>query len=132
MSAQASRKEFVVLSVEAGETSLSTRKLLIESAGFNAISAITARQAVRFSETYPVHAVIFDADVADMPLREFISMVRRRYATIPIYVVANAHWVPAPPELRAEISGTFEKMADPSIIVDEIIRVLPVTDGAAS
>lgn len=71
--------------MEAGETSLSTRKLVIESAGYNCLSAISAEQALQLARSYPVHAVILDSDIDDVPPTEFLDSLSTICPNIPFY-----------------------------------------------
>lgn len=111
------------MTVEAGETSLSTRKLVIESAGYNCISAISAEQALHLAEVYPVHAVILDSDVTDLPPSEFIDSVTRLRPDVPVYLLSHDAWTP--PELRSRVKKAFRKMGDPRELVHELATEFP-------
>lgn len=118
-----SKKHLVFMTVEAGETSLSTRKLLIESAGYNCLSAISAEQALQIVKEYPVHAVVLDSDVIDIPPSEFIDQVKRLRPDIPIYLLSHEAWVP--PDLKTRVTKAFHKMGDPRELVHEIAAAFP-------
>ena len=62
-----SRNHLVFLIVEAGQTGLSTRKMILETAGYNVLSAVTARDALAISSQHPADAVLFDIDATTCP-----------------------------------------------------------------
>lgn len=119
----ASRKAIVVLTVEPGETALSTRKLIIESAGFNCLSTVSGKQAIETARAHPVHAALIDVDTDDMPLRDLIGSLRQYRPELRVYILSNHGW--ADESLRPEISRTFQKLSDPRVIVEELSRAFP-------
>ena len=119
MSPIKSRKEIVFLIVEPAETALSTRKLLVESEGFNAVSAISATQALSFFERYDFSAVIYDLEANDVPAAEFLQRIRNTSPDTPVFAVAPNGWVPE--GLRSDFSGIFERMTDPAQMVGELV-----------
>ena len=116
--AEGERKRIVGLIIEAGETSLSTRKLIVETEGYNCISAVTARQALEFAALYPIHFIIYDVDVHDLPIRDTIGKLRQKFPDAPVYLLTPQGWEPQ--ELRGVSDGVFEKMRDPM----EMIRTI--------
>ncbi len=110
-----SRKQRVFLIVEAGEIGLSTRKLILETAGFNVLSAVTARQGLDLSAQHPTDAVLFDTDVHDLAPADAIRSFKQEHPQRPVYLLASRPW--PPDELRGLVDGVFEKMDDPRIMV---------------
>lgn len=115
------RKEYIVLIVEAGETALSTRKLVLESAGLNVLSAVAANQAYKLMERSEADVAIVDTDVSDLPLPEFCRDLREQFG-FPVYVLSGTQFMPD--SFKHVADGHFEKMQDPHHMVTEIIRVL--------
>jgi response regulator RpfG family c-di-GMP phosphodiesterase len=67
--------------------SISMRKLVIESAKFNVITAYNGAEAIETFERFPgVHGVILNAAIRDVPCGEILATIRSR-AEIPIIVV---------------------------------------------
>ena len=114
------RKEITIMAVEPGETALSTRKLLIESVGFNCISAVSGAQALRLFDKHTIDAVLFDMDISDMEPADFLSKVRSKCPGIPTFAVARRGWVPS--HLQDKFIGIFEKMTDPKDLVDKLVQ----------
>jgi len=57
--------------------SISTRKLVLETAKYNVITAYSAREAIDTLRTFPsVSAVILDKAIRDMPCAEVIREIR--------------------------------------------------------
>lgn len=71
--------------------SISMRKLVIESAKFNVITAYNGAEAVETFERFPaVHGVILNAAVRDVPCNDILSTIRSRDPKIPIIVVQGS------------------------------------------
>ncbi|MGH9522454.1 MAG: response regulator [Terriglobales bacterium] len=113
----------MALIVEAGQTSLSTRKMLVETAGFNCISAVTARQSLELAEQHSIDFILYDVDVHDLPARETIAKLRSKFPAAPVYLLTPQGWEPQ--ELRGVSDGVFEKMRDPSEMIQAIERRFP-------
>ena len=75
--------------------SISMRKLIIESAKFNVLTARDGAEAIETFERFPaVNGVILNAAVRDIPCSEVIAFLRSRAPRLPIIVVQG----PAVPE----------------------------------
>lgn len=72
--------------------SISTRKLVIETAKFNVLTAYDAEEGIRTLERFPnVDGVVVDADRDDMPCSELVDRLRAVRSNLPIVVTsANA------------------------------------------
>jgi response regulator RpfG family c-di-GMP phosphodiesterase len=110
-----SKKQIVFLMIEAGQTGLSTRKMILETAGYNVLSAVTARDALAISQQHPTDAVLFDIDVHDMPAPDFVAELKRERPDRPIFLLGSRPW--PPDELKSLVDGVFEKMDDPRNMV---------------
>lgn len=105
------RKMRVAMIVEAGQTGLSTRKMLLETVGYNVISAVSCRQALELAEKWPADILLFDTDVHDLPVADTINKLKQKYRGVPVYLLTAQPW--APEELRGIADGVLEKMSDP-------------------
>jgi len=117
------RRPKVILDVEAGQTGLSTRKLVLESFGYNVLAAASGREGLQLLRTYPIDAVLLDESANDVPLREFTSEVKASRA-IPIVLVGNSSYVPG--ELRRTVDRAIEKLQDPQEAVNALDWVLGI------
>src|SRR6185437_4013587 len=67
------------------------RKLVIESAKFNVITACTGAEALETFKRFPaVHGVILNASTRDIPCTEILATIRERAPKLPIIVVQGA------------------------------------------
>lgn len=116
------RKLRVVFIVEAGQTGLSTRKMLVETAGYNCISAVTCEQALELAERVPIDLILFDVDVHDLPIRETVAKLKQSFPKAPVFLLTPLAWPPE--ELKGVGDGVFEKMSDPLEMIAEVERRL--------
>lgn len=119
----ASRKFRVILIVEAGQTGLSTRKMLVETVGYNCISTVTADQTLQMAERHPIDFILYDVDVHDLPIKSTIAALKAKYPKVPVFLLTPQAWPPE--DLRGVADGVFEKMRDPMEMIQEIERRLP-------
>jgi DNA-binding NtrC family response regulator len=67
---------------------ISTRKLVIESAKYNVITAYSGAEALETIDRFPnVDGVILNATLRDMPCPRIVSTIRGRSPQVPIVVV---------------------------------------------
>lgn len=70
--------------------SISTRKLVIETAKFNVITSYSAQEALETLKTFPaMHGVVLDSEVAGMPCESLVKGLKSINATIPIIAVCG-------------------------------------------
>jgi DNA-binding NtrC family response regulator len=70
--------------------SISTRKLVIETAKFNVITAYSAHEAIELLERFPaVDGIVVDSDTHEMPCAEFIRAVKKLAPTMPVIDVCT-------------------------------------------
>lgn len=115
------RKEKIVLIIEAGEYALSTRKLVLESAGLNVLSAVSAAQAFRLLERSKADVALLDTDISDIPLPEIAKTLKQEHG-IPVFSIAGRQWEPE--NMRGLVQGNFQKTTDPQLMVNEVLSFL--------
>jgi DNA-binding NtrC family response regulator len=70
--------------------SISTRKLVIETAKFNVVTAYSAHEAVETLAMFPaISGVVLDADIHDMTCEELIEGLRKIKKNIPTIVICG-------------------------------------------
>lgn len=75
--------------------SISTRKLVIETAKFNVITAYSAAEAIETLERFPaVSGVIFDAGIGDMSAEDTVAELKKLRPNLPLVVIntPGADW----------------------------------------
>jgi DNA-binding response OmpR family regulator len=78
---------FLVVDLEHA-SSISTRKLVIETAKFNVITAYSAREALDTSVAFPaINGVVLDATVKDLSCTQVIRQLKAARPDLPIIIV---------------------------------------------
>ena len=78
---------FIVMDVE-HSGSISTRKLVIESAKLNVITAYTGAEALETLKKYPaVDGMVCNTEVRDMPVRKVVEAAKKMNPKLPIIVI---------------------------------------------
>jgi CheY-like chemotaxis protein len=82
-----SRPCFVILDREFSGN-ISTRKLIIETAKFNVITAYSGSEAIELAERFPeVDAAVLDGDVRDMPVEAVAKRIKQLKPRMPIILI---------------------------------------------
>jgi DNA-binding response OmpR family regulator len=67
---------------------ISTRKLVIESAKFNVITAYSGAEALETFERFPrIDGLVLNASIHDVPCEKVVATIRGRLPQVPIIVV---------------------------------------------
>ena len=75
---------------------ISTRKLIIETAKFNVITAYSSKEAVETLKKYPtLDGVVLDAGMEDMPTEELIAALKQLQPKITVILVCTPRYVPS-------------------------------------
>lgn len=82
--------------------SISTRKLLIESAKFNVITAYSAQEALETADRFPVDGVVADSNLRDISTPDLIRSIKQRDPAMTVIVV-GAPGGPVCPEADYEV-----------------------------
>jgi DNA-binding response OmpR family regulator len=70
--------------------SISTRKLVIETAKFNVLTAYSAAEALDTMRLFPnIHGIVLDADVRDIPCSTLVKELKAISPTLPIIVISG-------------------------------------------
>jgi CheY-like chemotaxis protein len=70
--------------------SISTRKLVLETAKYNVITVYSAQEAIDTLRTFPaVSGIILDKSVRDMPCADLVREIRSIDASKPIVLIAG-------------------------------------------
>lgn len=69
--------------------SISTRKLVLESAKLNVITAYSPEEAMRTLDRFPdVDGVVLDTQIQGRSCSELVKLIRSKHATVPIVTVS--------------------------------------------
>ena len=74
---------------------ISTRKLIIETAKFNVVTAYSSKEAIETLRKYPaLDGVVMDAGMEDMPTEELIAALKGLQPKITVILVCNPRYTP--------------------------------------
>jgi DNA-binding response OmpR family regulator len=69
--------------------SISTRKLVIETAKFNVLTAYSGKEALEIFRRFPaVTGVVLDGGLDDLPCGELARLIKELHPTIPILLIS--------------------------------------------
>jgi CheY-like chemotaxis protein len=67
---------------------ISTRKLIIETAKFNVITAYSGAEALQTVDRFPaLDGIVIDAGLRDMPADDVVNQIKQRYPDLPLIVI---------------------------------------------
>jgi DNA-binding response OmpR family regulator len=70
--------------------SISTRKLVIETAKFNVITAYSAQEAVDTLAVFPrINGIVLDAGIRDIPCCDLVARLKEQQPHLPIIVISS-------------------------------------------
>jgi CheY-like chemotaxis protein len=85
---------FLVVEVEPAQ-GLSTRKLLIETAKHNVITAYSGKEGLETFDRFPnVNAVVVDSQLKDMDCSELTAKIKKRSPKIPVIALHHREELP--------------------------------------
>ena len=100
--------------------SLSTRKLVLESAKLNVITAYSPEETMRTLDRFPnVDGVVLDTQIQGRSCTEVVRQIRRKFAAIPIVTVSPGGQNPCGDE-QYHVSNF-----DPEQLLDVLHRIRP-------
>lgn len=119
------RRPKIILDIEAGQTGLSTRKLVLETFGYNVLAAATGKESLSLLAKHPIDAVLLDASTNDIPLAKLTAQIKSSRQQVPILLLADSPFIPS--ELRSTVDGAIQKLRDPKDTVSTLDELLGVT-----
>lgn len=100
--------------------SISTRKLVIETAKFNVITAYSSDEAIDTLIMFPaVRGVVLDAGMKDMPCESLVQKLKSVGPSVPIIVVT------APGILKCTGADHYLESFEPSRILSRLQKLEP-------
>jgi DNA-binding response OmpR family regulator len=100
--------------------SISTRKLVIETAKFNVLTAYSADEAVELLKLFPaVSGVVIDDGIEGISTERLVGELKKIRATLPVVVVA------APGERRCEGADFQVRSFEPAKLLETLRSITP-------
>ncbi|HEV2578152.1 MAG TPA: response regulator [Acidobacteriaceae bacterium] len=115
---------FLVIDREHSGT-ISTRKLVIESAKFNVITAYSGAEALETFERFPnIDGVVLNATIHDVPCEQVVATILSRSPKLPIIVVQGPSSEPCPG------ASHFVDSFDPASLLELLHKLFPRASSA--
>ena len=100
--------------------SISTRKLVIETAKLNVITAYSGAEALEMIDRFPnVDGLVVDAGVRDIPCGELLRQIKSKYSHMPAIVIGT------PSGRRCEQADHYLDSFDPAKLLSLLKKVIP-------
>ena len=101
-------------------SSISTRKLVIETAKFNVITAYSSQEAIETLSKFPaLDGIVTDSGMIDMPCHKLVSALRKIKPSIQIIVVCTPH------HSECEGADHFLESFNPKLLLDLLQKLQP-------
>jgi CheY-like chemotaxis protein len=105
--------------------SISTRKLIIETAKFNVLTAYSAREAIDTLARYPaVSGVVLDAVIKDMECRDLIRRLKQIASDSPVIAIS------APSAARCDEADHQLESFEPAKLLELLRKIVPEQTAA--
>jgi DNA-binding NtrC family response regulator len=100
--------------------SISTRKLVIETAKFNVLTAYSGREGVEMLRLFPaIHGVVMDEDLQDLPCHSLVAALKAINPVLPVIVVSG------PKGKRCAGADYHLESFDPRKLLEILARLKP-------
>lgn len=100
--------------------SISTRKLVIETAKFNVLTAYRGQEAIEMLGRFPaVDAVVLDSAIEDIPCAEVMRAVRKQSPELPIVVIQSVN------SPQCEGADFYVQAFNPAGLLETLTRLKP-------
>jgi DNA-binding NtrC family response regulator len=100
--------------------SISTRKLVIETAKFNVITAYSAPEALETLKEFPaIHGVVIDAEIHGMTCDELTTQLKKIKPGIPVVVIC------APGDAECNAADYQVESLDPRKLLEALKKLNP-------
>jgi DNA-binding NtrC family response regulator len=99
---------------------ISTRKLIIETAKFNVITAYNSREAIETLKKFPaIEGVVADAGMDDMHCDDLVKALKKIQPNIPVVIICTPRAVPC------TIADHTLESFDPRLLLDLLKKLQP-------
>ncbi len=100
--------------------SISTRKLVIETAKLNVITAYSSREAIEMLARFPnVDGIVMDAGMPDMPCSELVQRLKAMQPGKPIVIIGT------PRQVRCDGADEYMEAFEPTRLLDKLRHIIP-------
>jgi CheY-like chemotaxis protein len=115
------QRSAVILCVDDEENPLILRKLVLEKAGYQVVTANSGRKALEVLESQPIDLVLSDLLMPGMTGTELSRQIKSRYPKLPVVLVSGVNEIP-PDASYADLF--ISKVEGPVSLCENISAVL--------
>ena len=116
----------LILCIDDAEVALRVRKLLLSSAGYSVLTAVTGEDGLELFKQNPVQLVIADHFLSDKSGAEIAAEMKQIKPQVPILIVSAAAEKPSGLEFA---DGFLSKGEGPDALLDSVAGLLDVDRG---
>ncbi len=116
-------EKHLVLCIDDERIGLRVRKLLLEGAGYNVLTAPDGPSGLASFDAHPVEAVLLDFSMPGMDGGEVAAQMRSRKPEVPILLLSA--YVGLPAEIDGLVDGNLTKADDAATLLSRLQSLLP-------
>ena len=117
----------MILCVDDEELGLKIRRIVLESEGYQVLTATNGPEGLEIYLQYPVDAVVLDYFMPEMNGREVAEAMRRLRPEVPILLLSA--YVSLPPDVMSVVDCTILKGAGPNVLLAKLRESLAPPEG---
>lgn len=111
-----------ILCVDDERIGLRVRKIMLESRGFNVLTASDGREGIAVFKQHPIDVVVLDYFMPDMTGGDVAAEIRKTHPNVPIIFLSA--YFSLPPE-ALELANAFITKGDPpDALIDKIEQLM--------
>jgi CheY-like chemotaxis protein len=110
-----SRNKKVILCIDDYKQGLHALRLILETAGYNVLTASSGRIGLRFLQSHPVHFVILDYSMPQMNGEAVARKIRRRHPRLPIILLSGQ--IDTPERASSAVDAFVSKGQPPAVLL---------------
>ena len=121
-------EKHLVLCIDDERIGLRVRKLLLEGAGYEVLTAPDGPSGLASFDAHPVEAVLLDFSMPGMDGGEVAAQMRSRKPEVPILLLSA--YVGLPAEIDGLVDGYLTKADDAGTLLARLQNLLPTPSAA--
>jgi DNA-binding response OmpR family regulator len=125
VSPQSGRKK-LVLCIDDDEKTFHARKLVLEAAGYDVITARSGRIGLQLLQQHPVHLVILDYRMPEMNGDAVAREIRRTHPHVPILMLSGQ--IDVPKHVSSAVDAFVTKGQPPAVLLQHLERFCRTAD----
>ena len=119
------RNKRLVLCIDDHRQGLHARSQILQSAGYDVITASSGKLGLRLLKRYPVHLVIVDYCMPDMNGDAVAREIRRTHPHVPILMLSGQ--VDIPKRATSTVDAFLAKGQSPAVLLGELTALISAT-----